>query len=74
MDYPAYREINNRFEVAELVSDLSPESLAQRINTLLQDKEKLERLRKNCLAARQVYNWQQEEKALLHFYQQVLCF
>jgi glycosyltransferase involved in cell wall biosynthesis len=72
VDYPAYREINQEFEVAVLIDDLSSESLAAAINSLLNNKTKLEKLHRNCLAAREVYNWQQEEKKLLQFYQQVL--
>jgi hypothetical protein len=30
-----------------------------------------QRLRENCLKARQILNWQQEEKKLLDFYQSV---
>lgn len=73
VDYPAYRQINAQFEVAVLVEDLAPESLAAAINSLLHDKEKQQRLRRNCLAAREVYNWQQQEEKLLQFYRHIFA-
>jgi len=69
--YPAYREINKQFEVAVLITDLTSKSIADTINSLLSDKATQKRLRENCLLARQVYNWQNEEKKLVHYYQQV---
>lgn len=71
VDYPAYREINRTYEVAVLVDDLSPKSLANAINELLANKEKREKLRQNCLAARKVYNWQQQEEKLVRLYQNI---
>lgn len=67
-DYPVYREINARFEVAVLISDLSSENIARQVNMLLSDAALYEKLRQNCLAARSVYNWQHEEKRLIDFY------
>lgn len=68
VDYPVYRELNNQYEVALLIEDLSPESIARHIQTLLSDQELYNRLKQNCLTARKVYNWQQEEKKLIEFY------
>ena len=71
-DYPAYREINAQFEVAVLISDLSPENIAKQIELLLSNTGLYEKLRQNCLAARAVYNWQEEEKTLIEFYNNLL--
>lgn len=71
VDYPAYRQINEQYEVAVLVNDLSPDALAEAINNLIADKEKQARLRQNCLEARAVYNWQQQEPSLVQFYQSI---
>lgn len=71
VDYPVYREINEQYEVAVLISDLSPENIATQINSLLNDPKCYERLRQNCLLARQVFNWQKEEKTLIDFYNQI---
>lgn len=71
-DYPVYREINAQFEVAVLISDLSAENIAKQIRMLLSDTVLYEKLRQNCLAAREVYNWQNEEKKLIEFYNNLL--
>lgn len=68
VDYPVYRQINGQYEVACLIEDLSPENIAASLNTMLGDREQYNRLQQNCLEARQVYNWQAEEKNLLSFY------
>jgi glycosyltransferase involved in cell wall biosynthesis len=72
VDYPAYREINNLYEVAVLVNNLQPEPLALAINQLLHHDEKYRQLQNNCLQAREVLNWQEEEKKLIRFYQTIL--
>ena len=69
--YPAYDEINQQFKVAVLVNDLSPIALAKAINDLAKNQELQKELRQNCLRARQVFNWQIEEKKLVSFYQSV---
>jgi glycosyltransferase involved in cell wall biosynthesis len=72
VDYPAYREINNLHEVAVLVKNLQPKYLADAINELLNDDILYKKLQNNCLTARKAYNWQQEEKKLLLFYNKIL--
>lgn len=71
VDYPVYREINEQYEVAVLISDLSPENIATHINALLNDPKRYERLRQNCFIAKQVFNWQNEEKRLIDFYKKI---
>jgi len=71
MNFPEYQKINAQFEVAVLLDDISPEVIATAVNNLLLDGVLYGRLRQNCLRARQVLNWQQEEKKLLDFYQSV---
>ena len=72
VDYPAYHEINDEFEVAELINDLSSENISRHINEMMNDIDKLNRLRENCKEAAKVYNWQQEEKKLLNYYKNIL--
>lgn len=71
VDYPAYREINDQYKVAILIKDLSPESIAHAINEILGNKNLQKELRENCLKAREVYNWQAEEKSLINFYHSI---
>ncbi len=69
MQFPEYENINNAFEVALLVRELTEESISRAINRLLNDRTLYTRLQQNCLKAREAYNWQEEEKKLLSFYQ-----
>lgn len=71
MNFPEYVKINRQFEVAVLMDGLDPDQIAATVNNLMANSVLYQRLRKNCLDARQVLNWQQEEKKLLNFYQSV---
>lgn len=72
VDYPAYRNINNQFEIALLIPDTSEASIANGLNKLLSDPVLYNRLKANCQQAAADLNWQEEEKRLIHFYQQLL--
>jgi glycosyltransferase involved in cell wall biosynthesis len=72
VNYPEYQKINCQFEVAVLIDDISPERIAAAINNLLADNVLYETLKRNCLKAREVLNWQQEEKKIISFYQTIL--
>lgn len=69
VDYPVYREINNEIPVAVLTNDLGAKNLGLQLNNLLQNEVLYKTLRDNCLIAREKYNWQQEEKVLVDFYE-----
>lgn len=71
VNYPEYQKINNQFEVAVLLEDISPEKIAAAINNLLADNVLYTKLKENCLKARGFFNWQQEEKKLLSIYQSI---
>ncbi len=73
VNYPEYRQLNSLFEVALLLDDLSPQSVARALNNLLADTVLYGKLRANCLRAREVLNWQEEEKKLLSYYQTVFA-
>lgn len=72
MNFPEYKRVNDAFEVALLIDTVDEKSIAGAINTLLNDKEMYHRLQQNCLAAREIYNWQQEEKILVKFYKDII--
>ena len=71
VDYPVYREINNKYNIAVLTDDLSPEGLAQKLNGLLKNEQLYHSLQQNCLEARKILCWQEEEKKLIAFYQKM---
>lgn len=73
MNYPEYRQINNQYEVVVLLDELSEVAIAKAVNELLENAALHDRLRSNCLIAREELNWQKEEKKLLHFYNQIFA-
>ncbi|MFA6150847.1 MAG: glycosyltransferase [Chitinophagaceae bacterium] len=68
--YPEYVKVNAQFEIAALLDDPNPENIAAAINNLLNDEAYHKRLEQNCLAAREIYCWQMQEKTLLNTYAQ----
>ncbi|HLF46724.1 MAG TPA: glycosyltransferase [Chitinophagaceae bacterium] len=68
MNYPEYQEVNKEQEIAVLIDDLEPGTISNAVNKLLSDTILFNRLKNNCLLARQNHNWQLEEKKLITFY------
>jgi glycosyltransferase involved in cell wall biosynthesis len=71
VDFPEYKKLNDIYHVALLVNNIKPGTIADSINNLLADTVLLEQLKQNCLKAREELNWQNEEKKLLSFYQNI---
>lgn len=71
MSYPEYKKFNEKYEVALLIDDLNTETITAAVNRLLNDKAYYQKLKNNCLEARREFNWQNEEKKLLNFYEDV---
>jgi glycosyltransferase involved in cell wall biosynthesis len=72
VDYPVYKEINDKYPVAILADDISEKNIAVLLNNLLKNEVEYIKLQQNCLTARQELNWQQEEKKLIQFYKKIL--
>ena len=75
IDFPEYRALNEQHEVAALVPDLAPATLAAGLARLLpggQPGEYYQRLAANCQQARQEWSWQEEEKVLVELYADLL--
>jgi glycosyltransferase involved in cell wall biosynthesis len=70
VNYPAYAEINEKYKVALLINDLEPDTISNALNNLLTNDVLYQELESNCVKARQVYNWQEEQKKLIEFYKQ----
>ncbi len=68
MNFPEYIKMNQQYEVALLINDLQPQTIAGALNKLLNDDVLHKRLRDNCLEASKELNWQNEEKKLISFY------
>jgi glycosyltransferase involved in cell wall biosynthesis len=71
MNFPEYKKINEQFEVALLADTVEVNEIAEKLNFLLHDSVLYERLNSNCLQAREVFHWMNEEKKLLNFYQRI---
>ena len=69
--YPEYKAINNEYEIALLVNDIKTETLVTSLNNLLDDDVLYNRLKKNCLTARERLNWNNEEKKLITFWKNI---
>ncbi len=71
MNYPEYIAINNQYAVALLIDELSVELVSKKINEALKNQSLLDQMRKNCLAAKEMFNWQNEEQKLISFYKSI---
>ncbi len=72
MDFPEYRKINEKFEVAILIKHLTVKQTSDAINELLNKDNLYNALQQNCLKAREEYTWQKEEIKLYDFYKSLL--
>ena len=73
MNFPEYNSINREFEVALLVENLEPATIARCLNQLLHDHVLYNKLRGNCKRTRIQLNWQEEEKKLVAFYHKLFA-
>jgi glycosyltransferase involved in cell wall biosynthesis len=71
MNYPEYATINAQYEVATLLEEVTPQTVATALNKLLHDEAYYNHLQAECLKAREVYCWQKEEERLLGVYQKL---
>ena len=73
IDFPEYRALNEECEVAELVADLGPATLAAALNRLLRDEPaRYQHLAENCARASPQLSWQHEERVLLQLWSEVV--
>lgn len=72
VNYPVYKEINDKYHIAALTDDTSEKNIVVVLNNLLANEVEYKMLQQNCLTARQALNWQQEEKKLIQFYKELL--
>ncbi len=71
VNYPEYRRINEQYEIAVLLDDLKVANIVEAANKVLKDEALYQKLRKNCLEARQHINWQNEEEKLIAIYDSI---
>jgi glycosyltransferase involved in cell wall biosynthesis len=68
VNYPEYAAINKEYHIAYLVDDTRSETIAAALNKLISDDVLYAQLRANCLHARTVLNWENEQQTLFDFY------
>ena len=73
MNFPEYKKINDKYNIALLLEDLKPETISEAINKLASDKELYNELYNNCSIAKTELNWQKEKEVLLSFYQKLFA-
>ena len=71
VNYPEYKILNDEFNIAVMIDDIEVETLTNAINYLLSDEDLYNRLKQNCIAAREKLNWQNEEQKLLNFWKNI---
>ena len=67
-DLPAYREINDRYDIALMVGPTTEDNIASALNKLISDELLYVRLSTNCQRAARDLNWQHEQEVLRTFY------
>ncbi len=71
VNYPEYKILNDEFDIAVMVDNIEVDTLTDAINTLSTDEILYNRLKQNCIVAREKLNWQNEEKKLLTFWKNI---
>jgi glycosyltransferase involved in cell wall biosynthesis len=72
MRFPEYEQICSKYPVAELVDGLSVTALVNALQHLLNDNTYHNQLKNNALNAAKIFNWENESKQLIHFYNQII--
>lgn len=67
-NFPEYKAINEKAEVAILLDDISPDTIAKNINNLLYNKELYQNIKANCLKIRNEYSCEKEAIKLVEIY------
>ncbi len=70
-DFPVMKKIIEQFEIGCTFDPSSPQNIAQAVLHMLEDSEKLQRMKQNTFIAAQVYNWENESKKLIELYSQL---
>lgn len=71
MDFPEYRLMNKQYEVAVLIKDLQTQTIVKAISELIQNPQHYTHLQEQCRQAKNIWNWEEEQKNLLNIYEQL---
>ncbi len=65
MDFPEYQSLMKEYTVGRLLSDLSPQALADVVKQMTSGNELYNSMVEQCASAIKSYNWQEESKVLV---------
>jgi glycosyltransferase involved in cell wall biosynthesis len=68
VNYPEYKAINDKYNVALMIDDTDEQTIAGALNRLLHDANLYNQLKQNCITARKELNWQEEEIKVVAFF------
>lgn len=72
VNFPEYKAINDQFQIAHMIDDTSVQAIADGLNTLLNNAALHHQLKQNCIKARKVLCWEQEEKKLISYWNRIM--
>ncbi|MCS6818539.1 MAG: glycosyltransferase [Chitinophagales bacterium] len=70
--FPEMKRLNEQYAFAIEIQEISTGKIIEAVNRLLNDSALYEQLKNNCMAAKQVLNWQNESSILKSAYERVL--
>lgn len=70
--FPEYQKLNNQYNVALLINNVSADEIKTALNRLLYDNNLYNTLQKNCEVCALELNWQEEQKKLISLYHDLL--
>ena len=71
MNFPEYKKLNDKYQVAVLIDEPEKKSIASAINKLLTDVKLYVELEHNTIKAKKDLNWQKESVKLIRFYKKI---
>jgi glycosyltransferase involved in cell wall biosynthesis len=71
MDFPEYRSLVEKYRVAILLKELSPEAIVSTINALQIDEQEYKALASECHQVKKLFTWQLEAQKLLTLYRDI---
>jgi glycosyltransferase involved in cell wall biosynthesis len=71
-DLPEMKEIVEHYRIGGILTERTPEALAEKIKQMLQNDETVKFWKTNLDKAARELNWENEERKLLNFYERIL--
>jgi glycosyltransferase involved in cell wall biosynthesis len=72
IQFVEFQRLNHEFNIAYMIEKTEKRLIAEAINRLLSDKVLYQNLKENCQKAAVVLTWENEQKKLISFYQNII--